>query len=269
MAHVRLVGLDVQLLSRVLLDGRADVGEEFDFALQPLRLGFRVACLGEILGKGCVGAREGCRRLVALDAQRLGLVQCIGVGGIPAEVVQVLLHLARGRHRLAQVMQRLARLVELLFALDEPVLQAHVVVPAARLVRVQLVRAVDGERFLHVAEQLLEVDDVPVVLVVAVQAVGAADGLEQVVVVQLVVEIDVVVLGAVLREIEFGLLEDADEVGQAIHHRLAFAELVRIVEVGEVAARQARVGVDQRLDDLRVDPVADVRLALEGDDVAE
>ena len=50
---------------------------------------------------------------------------------------------------------------------------------------------------------------------------------------------DVVVVGAVLREVELGLLEDADQVGQAIHHRLAFAELVRVVEVGEVAAGEA------------------------------
>ena len=80
---------------------------------------------------------------------------------------------------------------------------------------------------------------------------------------------DVVVLGAVLREVELGLLEDADQVGQALHHRLPFAELVRVVEVGEVAAGQPRVGVDQRLDDLRVDLVADVALALEGDHVLE
>ncbi len=31
---------------------------------------------------------------------------------------------------------------------------------------------------------------------------------------------DVVVLGAVLREVELGLLEDADQIGQALDHRL-------------------------------------------------
>jgi hypothetical protein len=67
----------------------------------------------------------------------------------------------------------------------------HVVVAAVALVDVQLVRAVDRDGLLHVAEQLLEVDDVAVVLVVAVEPVGAADGLEQVVVAQLVVEVDV------------------------------------------------------------------------------
>jgi hypothetical protein len=67
----------------------------------------------------------------------------------------------------------------------------HVVVPSPQLVDVQLVGAVHRNGLLHVAEQLLEIDDVAVVLVVAVQPVGAADGLEQVVVAQLVVEVDV------------------------------------------------------------------------------
>ena len=73
----------------------------------------------------------------------------------------------------------------------QPVLQVDVVVAAVALVGVQLVGAVDGDRLLHLAEQLLEVDDVAVVLVVAVEPVGAADGLEQVVIAQLVVEVDV------------------------------------------------------------------------------
>ena len=38
---------------------------------------------------------------------------------------------------------------------------------------------------------------------------------------------------------------------------------------GKVAAGEAGVGVDQRLDDLRVDLVADVAVALEGDHVLE
>ena len=66
-----------------------------------------------------------------------------------------------------------------------------VVVAAVALVDVQLVGAVDRDGLLHVAEQLLEVDDVAVVLVVAVQPVGAADGLEQVMVAQFVVQVDV------------------------------------------------------------------------------
>ena len=66
-----------------------------------------------------------------------------------------------------------------------------------------------------------------------------------------------------------GLLEDGDQVGEPIHHLLAAAELVRVVEVGEVAAGELGVGVDQRRDDLRVDLVADVALALERDHVLE
>ena len=117
-------------------------------------------------------------------------LSAFGIAGVAAEIVQVLLHLARLRHRLAQIVQRFAGSIELLLALFQPVLQLHVVLFAA-VIDVQLVRAVDGDGLLHVAEQLLEVDDVAVVLVVAVEPVGAADRLEEVVVVQLVVEVDV------------------------------------------------------------------------------
>ena len=47
------------------------------------------------------------------------------------------------------------------------------------------------------------------------------------------------------------------------------AEFVRVVEVGKVAAGEAGIGVDERLDDLRVDLVTDVAVALEGDHVLE
>ena len=60
-----------------------------------------------------------------------------------------------------------------------------------------------------------------------------------------------------------GLWKMSDQIRQAIHHRLAFTELARIVEVGEIAAGEAGVVIDQRLDNLRVDLVADVALALE------
>ena len=55
---------------------------------------------------------------------------------------------------------------------------------------------------------------------------------------------DVVVFGAVFGEIQFGLLEDADKIGEPIYHRLPLAEFIRIVEIGEVAAGKAWVGVD-------------------------
>ena len=45
---------------------------------------------------------------------------------------------------------------------------------------------------------------------------------------------DVVALGAVLREVERRVLEDGDQVGEPVHHLLAVAELVGVVEVGEV-----------------------------------
>ena len=45
--------------------------------------------------------------------------------------------------------------------------------------------------------------------------------------------------------------------------------LFGVVEVGKVAAGEAGIGVDERLDDLRVDLVADVAVALEGDHVLE
>ena len=80
---------------------------------------------------------------------------------------------------------------------------------------------------------------------------------------------DVVVVGTVLGEIELRLLEDGNEIREAIHHLLALAEFVRVVEVRKVRAGQTGVRVDQRLDDLSVDQTADVTLALEGDHVLE
>ena len=66
-----------------------------------------------------------------------------------------------------------------------------------------------------------------------------------------------------------GFWKMAIRLREAIHHRLPFAELVRVVEVGEVAAGEPGVGVDERLDDPGVDLVADVALALERDHVLE
>jgi hypothetical protein len=77
---------------------------------------------------------------------------------------------------------------------------------------------------------------------------------------------DVVALGTVLREVEGRVLEDGDEVGEPVHHLLAAAELGGVVEVREVGEL---VGVGQRGDDLLVDLVADVALALERDHVLE
>ena len=80
---------------------------------------------------------------------------------------------------------------------------------------------------------------------------------------------DVVVIRAVFREIQLGLLEDGDKVGEPLDHGVSLAELVGVVEVREVALGQPGVGLDEGLDDVLVDPVADVGLALEGDHVLE
>ena len=47
---------------------------------------------------------------------------------------------------------------------------------------------------------------------------------------------NVIMLCTVLGEVEFRLLKYGDQIGQAIHHRLAFTQLVGIVEIREVAA---------------------------------
>ena len=80
---------------------------------------------------------------------------------------------------------------------------------------------------------------------------------------------DVVMLGAVLREIQLRLLEDGDKVGKALHLGRPLAEFIRVVEVRKIGTGEARIGVDERLDHLRIDLVADVAVALEGDHVLE
>jgi len=70
----------------------------------------------------------------------------------------------------------------------------------------------------------------------------------------------VVTLGAVVAEIQRGRVEDAHQVGEPVHHLLAFAELPFIVEVGHVDDAPKAVGVGQPSDDL-VDLVADFLVA--------
>ena len=77
---------------------------------------------------------------------------------------------------------------------------------------------------------------------------------------------DIIAIGAVPGKVEGRVLEDSDEVGEAIHHLLAAAELGGVIEVREVGQP---VGISQRGDDLLVDLVADVRLALERHHVLE
>ena len=80
---------------------------------------------------------------------------------------------------------------------------------------------------------------------------------------------DVVVLGAVLRKIERRILKDGDEVAELFDLLRAVTEFVRVVEVREVATGEAGVGVDQWLDNLGINLVADVDLALEHNHVLE
>ena len=78
----------------------------------------------------------------------------------------------------------------------------------------------------------------------------------------------VVALGAVAAEVESRVVEDGDEVGEAVHHLLALAELVGVVEVGDVDHALEVVGLGELGDDL-VDLVADLLVALQRDHVGE
>jgi hypothetical protein len=71
----------------------------------------------------------------------------------------------------------------------------------------------------------------------------------------------IVAAGAVAAEVQ--PFEDGDQPGQAVHHLLALAQLLLVVEVGDVdGALQAFIGVGQAADQL-VDLVADLLVVLE------
>jgi hypothetical protein len=78
----------------------------------------------------------------------------------------------------------------------------------------------------------------------------------------------VVALGAVAAKVEGRRIEDGDQVGEAIDHLLALAELVGVVEVGDVDHALEVVGLGEPGDDL-VDPVADLLVAFQGHHVGE
>jgi hypothetical protein len=87
------------------------------------------------------------------------------------------LELALGRfHRLAQQGDGLQRVVQLLLALGQSVVDQDLRIGSARAV-VQL-RGIDRDRVLDLLEQVLVIDDVAEILVLTVKPVGAADGLE-------------------------------------------------------------------------------------------
>ena len=155
------------------------------------RLGIAVPGLGYVPHNVRVAAGKDGHRLVKRHPQRLSLGQRVGIVRIAAEVVQVLLHLMRLCHGLTQVPDGLAGVIELFFALFQPVLQVNVIVTPVARINVQFVGAVHRDSLLYVAKQLFEIDDVAVVLVVAIQPVGAANGLKQVVVTQFIVQINI------------------------------------------------------------------------------
>ncbi len=76
----------------------------------------------------------------------------------------------------------------------------------------------------------------------------------------------VVVLGAVLREIESWVLEDGDQVGKAVDFFLAFTELYGIVEIRHIGQF---VGIRQWGDNLFIDLISDIRFALQRNHVLE
>ena len=76
----------------------------------------------------------------------------------------------------------------------------------------------------------------------------------------------VVALGTAAAEVEVS--EDRHQLAQAVLHLLALAELLLVVEVGQVDDLLQIVGLGELADDL-VDPVADLLVALERDHVVE
>jgi hypothetical protein len=90
MTHVRLVGVDVELLTRVLLDDRTDLDVELDFLPQSGRVGVGVPGFCEVLRDGRERTHDHCHGLVERNPKRLGFVQRVRVGGVTAEVMKVL-----------------------------------------------------------------------------------------------------------------------------------------------------------------------------------
>jgi hypothetical protein len=78
----------------------------------------------------------------------------------------------------------------------------------------------------------------------------------------------VVALRAVAAEVERGRLEDADQVGEAVHHLPVLAELVLVREVRDVDHPLQPVRFGELRDDL-IDLVADLLVALQGHHVGE
>ena len=123
-AHVRLVGLEVEALAAGLADDLAHVQVVVELPLDAGDVGGAVAGGLQLVGDVGVGAHQGHGGLVERGPLRLPLLQIGRDLGVAAEVVDVL-QLALGRlHRLAEQGQRLQRVVEALLALLQAILQA-------------------------------------------------------------------------------------------------------------------------------------------------
>lgn len=79
---------------------------------------------------------------------------------------------------------------------------------------------------------------------------------------------DVVSFGHVALEVELGLVEQSNHLGQPVDHVLAFAQLFRVVEVGHVNDAFQAVGFGKIADNF-VDLVADLGVLFKGDHVRE
>src|ERR1039458_2933976 len=77
---------------------------------------------------------------------------------------------------------------------------------------------------------------------------------------------NVIAFGSVLGKIERLVFKDGDQIGEPLHHLLAGAKLVGVVEVRHVGQL---VGIGERSDNLFIDLVAYVALALERNHILE
>ena len=101
MTHVSLIRLDVKFFARVHFDGLAHLGIKISLFLQCLRIGWRIARLGQVLRQIGIRPHKGGHRFVKADPQWLSGAQRFGVAGMATEIVNELLNLLRRRHRRA------------------------------------------------------------------------------------------------------------------------------------------------------------------------
>ncbi len=74
---------------------------------------------------------------------------------------------------------------------------------------------------------------------------------------------DVVAFGAVLREIERGVLENSNEITELFNFLRSIAEFIRVIEIRKITASETGIGINKRLDNLSVDEVANIAVSFE------